>query len=447
MRTFLLFLLIIGYAIFLSAQKQLSLQESISIALNRNTTLIKSTNSLKGSESNVKAATGNFLPNISADLGWQYSRNELRYETSPFNFDTTTESRNYGGGIGSSWVLFDGLSNLAAHSKSENELEAAKYDVDRLKQDIVFQTISLYYDVINTMEQLKFREEDVKGNQKNLETITERNRLGSVTLADVYAQQVRVGNAELEVILTSNQLETNKSELLSFLGLDVLEEYVFTDTIFTGEIDKIKQSLAKDYQNLGELVAKALENRYDYKSAQLNLESADDGITIARAGHFPSLVNTINYRFGADQIRNSLDNRYLDVGFTLRIPILSGFSVENNVQFAEILAENRQIEMIELERDIKKSIKKTYLDLQAAEKALKVSEGNVLASQENLKIESEKYSLGAGTLLNVLVANSAYMNAKTDFTNAQFAYITFSEQLKYHLGIIDFKSYETSTEN
>ena len=103
--------------------------------------------------------------------------------------------------------------------------------------------------------------------------------------------------------------------------------------------------------------------------------------------------------------------------------------------------------MIELERDIKKSIKKTYLDLQAAEKALKVSEGNVLASQENLKIESEKYSLGAGTLLNVLVANSAYMNAKTDFTNAQFAYITFSEQLKYHLGIIDFKSYETSTEN
>jgi outer membrane protein len=443
MRLILSILLIAGNSIITSAQKQLSLHEAITIALNRNTTLIKSTNSLKGSESNVKAATGGFLPNISADASWRYSKDEYKANEQT----ETVESRNYSGGIGSSWVLFDGLSNLAEHSKSENELEAAKYDVNRLKQDVVFQTISLYYNVIKTMEQLKFREEDVKGNQKNLETITERNRLGSVTLADVYAQQVRVGNAELEVILTNNQLETNKSELLSYLGLDVLEEYVFVDTVSAGEIDKIKQSLALDYQNLSELVAKALENRYDYKSAQLYYESADDDVTIATAGHFPTLTNTVDYRVGADAFRNWLDNRNFSVGFSLRLPIFSGFSVENRVQFAEILAENRKVEIIELEREIKKSIKKTYLDLQAAEKALKVSEGNVLAAQENLKIESEKYSLGAGTLLNVLVANSAFMNAKTDFTNAQFAYITFSEQLKYYLGIIDFKSYETSTEN
>ena len=231
MRTFLLFLLIIGNTIFLSAQKQLSLQESISIGLNRNTTLIKSTNSLKGSESNVKAATWNFLPYISADASWRYSKDE--YEVN--DKTESTESRNYSGGIGSSWILFDSMSNFAEHSKSENQFEAAKYDVDRLKQDIVFQTISLYYDVINNMQLLKFKEEDVKGNQKNLETITERNRLGSVTLADVYFQQVRVGNAELEVILTKNRLETSKSELLSFLGLDVLEEYIYTDTLFMAD--------------------------------------------------------------------------------------------------------------------------------------------------------------------------------------------------------------------
>ena len=84
------------------------------------------------------------------------------------------------------------------------------------------------------------------------------------------------------------------------------------------------------------------------------------------------------------------------------------------------------------------------MDLQAAEKALKVSDGNVLASQENLKIESEKYSLGAGTLLNVLVANSEYINAKTNFTNSQFAYLTLSEQLEYYLGIIEYKNYENN---
>lgn len=438
MRTFLSFLLIIGNTIFLSAQKQLCLDEAIKIAVNRNTTLLKSTNSLKNSESNVKTAIGNFLPTIGASAGWNYSKSENDVESGTLK----SESRSYSAGVGSSWTLFDGLSNFASLSQSKNELDAAKYDVDRLKQDIVFQTISLYYDIINTMQLLKFKEDDVIWNQKNLETITERNRLGSVTLADVYAQQVRVGNAELEVIRTQNNLETGKSELLSFLGLDVLEAYEFTDTLSTAEIDKLKMNLDLDYRNLSELVEKALENRLDYKSAQLNLESAYDGITIARSGHLPTLTNSINYGVGADQVKKMFDNRNLTVGLSLNIPIFSGFAVENRSQFAEVLVENRKIELTELERDIKKSIQKTYLNLQAAEKGLKVSEKNVLAAQENLKIESEKYSLGAGTLLNVLVANSEFTNAQTNFINSQFAYITLSEQLKYYLGVIEFKVYE-----
>jgi outer membrane protein len=438
MRTILSLLLILTNTMFLSAQKQLSLNEAIKIAVNRNTTLLKSTNSLKNSESNLKTAVGNFLPTIGANAGWNYSKNENDIGSAT----VTSESRNYSAGVGSSWTLFDGLSNFASLSQSKNELNAAKYNIDRLKQDIVFQTISLYYDVINTSQLLKFKEDDVKWNQKNLETITERNRLGSVTLADVYAQQVRAGNAELEVIRTKNNLETGKSELLSFLGLDVLEAYEFTDTLSVGEIDKVKKDLDLDFRNLGELVGKALENRLDYKSAQLNLESAYDGMTIARSGHLPTLTNSINYGVGSDRIKNMFDNRTLTVGLSLNIPIFSGFAVENRVQFAEILAENRKIELTELERDIKKSIQKTYLNLQAAKKGLKVSEKNVLAAQENLKIESEKYSLGAGTLLNVLVANSEFTNAQTNFINAQFAYITLSEQLKYFLGVIEYINYE-----
>lgn len=438
MRNWLIFLIIILNSVFLSAQKTLQLNEAIKIALNRNTTLLKSKNSLQSSESNVKAAIGNFLPSIGASAGWNYSKTQNKIDGSTLE----SEGRSYSAGIGSNWTLFDGLSNYASLSQSKNDLDAAKYSVDRLKQDIVFQTISLYYDVINVMQLLKFKEDDVKWNQKNLETITERNRLGSVTLADVYAQQVRVGNAELEVIRTKNLLETSKSELLSFLGLDVLENYEFTDSLSSQDIEKIKTNLNIDYKNLSELVEQALSNRLDYKSVQLNLESAEDGITIARSGHLPSLSNSINYSAGADRIKNMFDNRTLTIGLSLNIPIFSGFSVENRVQFAEVQAENKKIELTELERDIKKNIQKTYLDLQAAEKGLAVSERNVLAAHENLKIESEKYSLGAGTLLNVLVANSEFTNAQTNYINAQFAYITLSEQLKYFLGITDYKSFE-----
>lgn len=438
MKVYLLIIIVICLTSINPAQKKLGLKEAINIALDRNTTLMKSTNSLQSSEANVKNAIGNFLPSVSANGSWRYSKNENDVN----GLTLKSEDRYFSAGIGSNWTLFDGLSNFASLSQTQNELKAAKFNLDRLKQDIVFQTIALYYDVINTMQLLKFKEEDVKWNQKNLETITERNRLGSVTLADVYAQQVRVGNAELEVIRTLNKLETSKSELLSFLGLDVLEQYDFTDTLLSGDINKIKIELDLDYKNLTELVEKALENRFDYKSAMLNLESAEYGVTIARSGHLPVLTNTINYGVGANSIKNMFDNRSLTVGLSLQIPIFSGFAVENRVQFAEVLVENRRIELTELERNIKKSIQKTYLDLQAAEKGLRVSEKSVLAAEENLKIESEKYALGAGTLLNVLVANSEFTNAQTNFTNAQYAYLTLSEQLKYYLGIIEFKSLE-----
>ena len=73
---------------------------------------------------------------------------------------------------------------------------------------------------------------------------------------------------------------------------------------------------------------------------------------------------------------------------------------------------------------------------------MNVSENNVAAAGENLKIEEEKYNLGSGKLLDVLIANSQYTTALTDLINAQFAYIVLSEQLKYNLGVLDFTKYE-----
>jgi hypothetical protein len=42
----------------------------------------------------------------------------------------------------------------------------------------------------------------------------------------------------------------------------------------------------------------------------------------------------------------------------------------------------------------------------------------------------------------VLVANSRYTSALTDLLNAQFGFIVLSQQLKYNLGVLDYKEYE-----
>ena len=446
MRFFLNFLCIVLLTASTFAQKQLSLSEAINTALHRNTTLEKAENNIKSYESGKLAAMGSFMPSVSAGGSFDWSRTSGPTVTLlngiPISSTTSNETRQYSAGLSASWTLFDGLSNFASLSRSEKNLEAARLSLMRMKQDIVFQTVSYYYDVVNARQLLKVKEEDVKRYQKNLETTTEKNKLGSVTMADVYAQQVQLGNAELAVIQQQNTLETAKSTLLDYLGLDVLAEYTFVDTLTADEQNLIKNKISGDYTNLKELVNMALETRADYKSKKLDLAGAEDAITIAKAGHLPSLTGSGSFSTSSETVDNLFDTKRYGLGLSLNIPIFSGFSIQNQVEQAKVTAENTNVELTELEREIKKSIQTTFLNLQAAEKALEVGERNVVAAEENRKIEEEKYNLGSGTFLNVLVANSDYTNAVTTYINAQFSYIVLREQLKYHLGNLEYNKFE-----
>ena len=443
------FTLIIFLTIFLSAsilpQEKLTLEKAIGIAIHKNTTLLKSSNQIDSYESGVQAAWGNFLPTLGASADWNWTKTDqqgLYVDPNTGQVINSEQFRSYNIGVGTNWTLFDGLSNLATLSQSKDQLESAQLTLERLKQDIVYQTMTLYYQVVYNSQLLNVKKDDLRWNEKNLETIKERNRLGAATLADVYQQEVAKGNAELELIRTENRLETAKKDLLFYLGIDVLEEFAFTDTLTSMDSEILNSNLLSEYQDMSELVTNALNQRDDYKSAALNYESSKEGITIAQSGHWPSLVASGSYSWRGDTVSDLDKNKQLQAGLSLNIPIFLGWSVSDRVQIAEVQSKNSELELSDLEREIKKQIKTNFLDLQAAQKGLVVSEKNIAAARENLKIEEEKYALGSGKLLDVLIANSRYTTALTDLLNSQFGYIVLNQQLKYNLGILDYKNYD-----
>jgi outer membrane protein len=420
----------------------MKLNDAVEIALRRNTQLQKSLESINSYESNAKAAFGALLPTLNASAGWNWTRSEDEGGEVNIGGSVLTvpkqvsESRNYSAGLSSGWNLFDGLSNYANLSRNRNNLEAAKFSLERIKQDIIYQTVSFYFDVLNAEKLLKVKEEDLKWNQKNYEIIYERNKLGAVTKADVYAQQVKLGNAELELIKAKNSLETIKSGMLYYLGLDVLEVYSFEDPQYkNNDIDPSSDDFQID-SNISELINSALKNRADYKSSQFFLESAYQSINMAKAGHLPTLRNYASFGLRSNQLKNLADSKTYQFGLSLDIPIFSGWSVDNRIQLAEVEAKTRQLDLADLERSIKRDLQKNYLDLTASEKRVDVSKKNVTAAEENRKIEEEKYFLGSTTLLNVLIANSEYTNALSGYINAQYEYLKLKTQAEYLLGTL-----------
>lgn len=432
----------------LFAQEKLTLDEAISIALQRNPNLIKGKNFLAYDKANVKNAYGNLLPSLGVNGSWGWSRvvdeggDQLSFFGQSIKTEPTeTESRNYSVSAGGNVVLFDGLANYARISQAENNYESSEYDLNKLRQDIVYTTTFYYYGVISTGELVKVREDNVKFNEKLLETIKERKKLGSIPIADVYTQQVSVGNAQLLLIQTQNAYVTAKNNLLNYLALDIFEDYELVDPYGESENTDDEAFLEK-YSNLESLVEEALNNRFDYQSELLAVQSADKGKTIAFSGMLPRLSGNYGYSTSGTKPGSLFNRDNYSVGLTLSLPIFSNWSTETNMQLAEVTYNNSLEDLAALERTIKIEVKESYLNLVASKKQLEVTKSNMIAAKENRRVNNERYNLGSGTILDVFQSDKNYTQALTDNISARFEYSQNRDRLMNALGKLDFEKYQ-----
>lgn len=437
-----------------SNQKLLKLDDAISIALNRNSNLIKNTNNILMYEKSVKNAYGSLIPTlgIQGTFNWSNTSDDggvqIDYLGNPVEIPPTdVDTRYWSLGIGGNVVLFDGLSNYNRISKSKKDLESAEYSIEKLKQDIVLQTTKLYLDVLYNQELLKVSKDNLEYNKKFLETVEAKNELGSASIADVYAQQVRLGNAELSVIQSEKNYEVAVSNLLDYLALNVLDKYEYINPYENEELQnpfimEIINKIEIDSNYVNELIDEALRNRPDYKSQILNVESREKSLSISKSGLFPTLTGNYSYSTSATEISSLFNRRVFSVGLSLNIPIFSNWSTEYSMQVAEIQLKNSQEDLNILERQIKIELKKGYLDYITAKKRFDVSNKNVISAEENRRINYERYNLGSGTILNLLQADKDYTEAISNKLNAQFEYYFYKEAIAYYLGKLDISKYE-----
>lgn len=440
------------HTLTLTSQTKITLSEALTIAIKKNTVLNQASNSILSQQSALKSAYGNLLPSLSAQGSWSWERNHQAGSTRIFNGipflipPITTESRSFYAGLSSDIILFDGLANIENINLSKNNLTSAKLYLEFLKQQVVVNTMVKYYLLMTQRELLKVREENLKKQKITYQLIEERSRLGAATLADLYQQKVELGNAELQLINQSIEVDKAKNDLIVFLGLDISDNYEFEDNSITN-IDPLNlNSLEDEFSNLQSRISDAYNNRLDYKSKLYELKSAMNSVRIAGAGHLPTIAGSLGASTFSNKLDDLFDSKSYSVALSLNIPIFSNFNISNRIQIAEVQSMNKQLEINELERKIKQEITQTYNSLIATKKSLNVSLENVKAAEERLRIEQEKYNIGSGRLLDLQIANTAFVVAKTDLVNSQFNYLITSNQIKFYLGVLDISKYDSKGE-
>ena len=435
-------LCVLGGAAVQAQEVVMGLDQAIQVALVNNSSIIQSDANASSAAAGLTAAYGGYLPSVSASGGWnRWQTDRAAASTASVGGGTfllppsRTTTTSFTAGLSAGLVLFDGLSKQALVGQAGSRSDAAVHATVRTRQSIVFQVQSNYLDVLRNGQLVKVADETLKRDQRQLERITESNKVGSAAMADVYRQQSAVATDELSLITSQNSFDKARTNLVALVGLDSEKEYTFADSSIALEIEQA--DLDSTTAHLGDfagLSKRALLSRPDYLEAKESFDAASSGVTMARSGYFPSLSASVGYGLSSDQLSSLRDNKTINWGLNLRWTIFDGFQTNLSLQSAIAGRRIAEISLVQAERDINAQLKNALLDLEAARKQYEVSQKGVVSASEDSKIAEERYNLGAGTLLDLYTANTTLVSAQANLVNSVYNYVTAKRNVEYMLG-------------
>ncbi|MBR9975114.1 MAG: TolC family protein [Bacteroidetes bacterium] len=418
----------------LAAQDQqgYSLERCIETGMKNNIETLRARNDVRRSATYKTEAYGQFLPSVRGNATWSRSDEEQL----AFRADNFLRSRNsYSYNMQAGLTIFDGMRNFNTVDQSLLQHEAAEAGFAHMRSYIVFSIQQAFYNALRAAQLTRVAESNLERSKGQLERIREMNVVGSVPQADVYRQQVVVGNDELALIEANNNAQNALVDLQALIGLTPVADFKLRSD---GVEDAVAlEDVASFRAGLGEfapLVREAEQRRSDFRQAELGVRSADKAVSVAQAGHWPTLTAFAQYNWNNLELADfMLYDRFI-YGMQLSVPVFSNFQVSSTVERSELQRLDNELMLEQLRRSIATEVMKALNALEAAEKNVDISAKKLQSAREDQRIASERYDLGAGTLLDLTTANANLTMAESDVVNATFNYRTARKHIEYQLG-------------
>lgn len=283
-----------------------------------------------------------------------------------------------------------------------------------------------YFNMLNATNMKALRQESVDRLQAHLDNVIAQYNVGIVARADVLRSEVELANAQQNYITASNEYDVAEATLNNIIGTPLGTTLLLKDRL-----------QYEPYENdMAYCLAYSEQHRPELKQAEYAIDSAEAALVVARSGHMPKVyANASNNWGGNSSDWPGDDDENWSVGVTASMNVFDSGVTWSKIHAAqENLAKAKESQR-QIKDNVELEVRTDYLNLREAEKRITTTQVAVASAEEDYHIAVVRYQAGVGTNIDVMDAQEALTQAKTNYYQALYNYNTSKAALNTSMGV------------
>ncbi len=394
----------------------ISLQQAYDAALKHDPAYRMNFHEYQFGKENRIIGRANLLPSLSASYSASRNRADLT-QSIPGRDDMLTHPRYTSR---SAMVqLRQPLFSLDAYARYKQGVAQTKESEARYElhtDEVAVRVVGAYVDVLYADDQLRLIQAQREAYVEQMKVNKRLFEKGEGTRTDMLETQARLDLAEAQVLEGQDALTAARNTLEGVIGMPVEQ----LDPLAPGfKIDQVDAKSFDDWRAI------ALERNPDLKAARFAIESAQQEIGKARAGHAPRLDLVASYSKNDSETITTLNQDTLNrtIGIQLNVPLYSGGQVSAVTRQAVAARERAKA-------DLERRTNLVMVELRKAHSLVLSSVARVDAlvkavESGKLLMTATEQSIKGGVRINLDLLNAQQQLAASerDLAQARYSYL------------------------
>jgi len=444
-----------------------TLEAAVAHAVKNNLQIKQAYLDVLDAQANKSQALGTFLPSLNLSGGHSWNVGLNRNLTTNVLEDMTNQFTS--GSVDMGVTIYSGKRNIYQLLSANLGILSRQYQLEDMKEDVMLLVVNGYLQVLFSKENLSVQNLQLQVAKSELAETQASVDAGRLPEGELFELQANLATQEQLVVSAENEYNIARISMAQLLLLEDVEQFTIADTDYDMVASMILDKTPE------ELYEKAIGSRNDIMFAKTNVDIAKANLKIAKAAYQPTLSGFYSYNSRisyADRlvptgtftnvpigtvaatgqqvvvpqaqitvaphlpIRDQLKlNDGQNFGLSLRIPVLNGLSVKNNVRRSKVNVERSNTLLVQQKQDLERTIFQSYNDAKGALKAYEAAQKTTKARKESYQYALDRFNAGAATSLQFSQAKQRYDAAVSGELRAKFDAIFKIKVLEFYFGI------------